>query len=253
MKKNILFLIAVFMLSIVATPVAAQSRKDKKAAKKAEWEMEQQRKKEEAELMHQMHMDSLRAVKEGKEYQREKEYRLEAEREAERQAEKREQEYLRSQEANYAPCYEADTEEYFTGHQQRFMPLSYVSTQATSLLRSAQQQLRQKIKGAYKQVVRDYFDQLDIDDKFTAASHIESAGEMIIDEFINNTQETCRKQTRPDASGKVTLYIGIKVSKEEIVREIVEKIPQKVKEEVRLNEEEFRNETFEHFKKVSNE
>jgi len=146
MKKNILFLIAVFMLSIVATPVAAQSRKDKKAAKKAEWEMEQQRKKEEAELLHQMRMDSIRAVKEAKEYQREREQRLEAEREADRQAEKREQEYLRSQEANYAPCYEADTEEYFTGHQQRLMPLSYVSTQATSLLRSAQQQLRQKIK-----------------------------------------------------------------------------------------------------------
>ena len=229
-----------------------------------------ERKKEEAELLHQMRMDSIRAVKEAKEYQREREQRLEAEREAERHAGKREQEYLRSQEANYAPCYEADTEEYFTGHQQRLMPLSYVSTQATSLLRSAQQQLRQKIKGAYKQVVRDYFDQLDIDDKFTAASHIESAGEMIIDEFINNTQETCRKQTRPDASGKVTLYIGIKVSKEEIVRDIVNYIscaghwPQdinkiyqrEVRRQLKLHnktEEEFRNETFEHFKKVSNE
>ena len=66
MKKNILFLIAVFMLSIVATPVAAQSRKDKKAAQKAEWEMEQQRKKEEAELLHQMRMDSIRAIQENR-------------------------------------------------------------------------------------------------------------------------------------------------------------------------------------------
>ena len=66
MKKNILFLIAVFMLSIVATPVVAQSRKDKKAAQKAEWEMEQQRKKEEAELMHQMRMDSIRAIQEAR-------------------------------------------------------------------------------------------------------------------------------------------------------------------------------------------
>lgn len=66
MKKNILFLITVFMLSIVATPVAAQSRKDKKEAKKAEWEMEQQRKKEEAELMHQMRMDSIRAIQEAR-------------------------------------------------------------------------------------------------------------------------------------------------------------------------------------------
>lgn len=65
MKRNILFLIAVFMLSIVA-PVSAQSRKDKKAAKKAEWEMEQQRKKEEAELLHQMRMDSIRAIQESR-------------------------------------------------------------------------------------------------------------------------------------------------------------------------------------------
>ena len=65
MKKNILFLIAVFMLSIVA-PVSAQSRKDKKAAQKAEWEMEQQRKKEEAELLHQMRMDSIRAIQESR-------------------------------------------------------------------------------------------------------------------------------------------------------------------------------------------
>lgn len=60
MKKNILFLIAIFLLSIVATPVVAQTRKEKKAAQKAEWEMEQQRKKEEAELLHQARMDSIK-------------------------------------------------------------------------------------------------------------------------------------------------------------------------------------------------
>lgn len=59
MKKNILFLIVVFMLSIVVTPVVAQSRKDKKAVKKANWEMEQQHKREEAELLHKMRMDSI--------------------------------------------------------------------------------------------------------------------------------------------------------------------------------------------------
>ncbi|MBR5238113.1 MAG: hypothetical protein IKV26_05305 [Paludibacteraceae bacterium] len=62
MKKNILFLVALFVLSLVAVPATAQSRKDKKAAQKAEWEMEQQRKKEEAELLHQMRMDSIRNV-----------------------------------------------------------------------------------------------------------------------------------------------------------------------------------------------
>lgn len=47
-------------MMLVVMPAQAQSNKDKKAAKKAQWEMEQQQKREEAELRHQIRMDSLR-------------------------------------------------------------------------------------------------------------------------------------------------------------------------------------------------
>ena len=61
MKKIMLFGV-VLMSFLLVTPVMAQSRKDKKAAKKAQWEMQQQQAKEEAELLHQIKMDSIRQV-----------------------------------------------------------------------------------------------------------------------------------------------------------------------------------------------
>lgn len=233
MKKTIV--LAMMALAIVALPATAQSRKDKKAAKKAEWEMQQQQKAEEAALLHQMKMDSIRDAQAAREAAK-------AEAEAKKAAEKAEQDYLNSTQTYKLPCWEPDTKEYFTAQVQRVMPLNQVTMQATALLRLAKQQMQQKIAGAYKQVIRDYMDQMDLDDKFTAASHIESAGEMVINQIVNNTEESCREMTRPDASGQVTLYLAIKVSKENLVKEILNNIPEKEKKEVLTNEEEFRKE-----------
>ena len=61
MKKTFI-LAALAAIFWAVMPVEAQSRKDKKAAEKAQWEMKQQQQKEEAELRHQMKMDSLRNV-----------------------------------------------------------------------------------------------------------------------------------------------------------------------------------------------
>ena len=231
MKKTIV--LAMMALAIVALPATAQSSKDKKAAKKAEWEMRQQQQAEEAALLHQMKMESIRDAQAAREAAK-------AEAEAKRKAEQAEQEYLQSTQTYNLPCWEADSKEYFTAHVQRVMPLNMVTTQSTALLRLAKQQMQQKIAGAYKQVVRDYMDQMDIDDKFTAASHIESAGEMIINQMVNATEETCREMTRPNASGNVTLYLAIKISKEDLVEKIMNNIPEKEKNEVIKNEEEVR-------------
>ena len=233
MKKTIV--LAMMALAIVALPATAQSSKDKKAAKKAEWEMQQKQKAEEAALLHQMKMDSIRDAQAAREAAK-------AEAEAKKAAEKAEQDYLNSTQTYKLPCWEPDTKEYFTAQVQRVMPLNQVTIQSTALLRLAKQQMQQKIAGAYKQVIRDYMDQMDLDDKFTAASHIESAGEMIINQIVNNTEESCREMTRPDASGQVTLYLAIKVSKENLVKEILNNIPEKEKKEVLTNEEEFRKE-----------
>lgn len=78
--KKFMFLATVVAMSLaVAMPVNAQSRKDKKEAKKANWEMEQQQQREEAELRHQMKMDSLRNLQKARE-EAEAKAKLEAER-----------------------------------------------------------------------------------------------------------------------------------------------------------------------------
>lgn len=124
---------------------------------------------------------------------------------------------------------------------------------ATKLLNSLRQQVKQKIGGQYKAVVRDYFDQTDIDDKSSAASHIESAGEQIIDAFLNDTEEDCRQVSPIDEAGYQTLYMGILVKKSELVRNLVDEmqnndaVPSDAKVQLRANEKAFRDATCKQF------
>lgn len=59
MKIQSMFAAVIMALALVATPATAQSRKDKKAAKKTQWEMEQKQQREEADLKHKLRMDSI--------------------------------------------------------------------------------------------------------------------------------------------------------------------------------------------------
>lgn len=109
MKKMIFFATLVAAM-VICAPANAQSRKDKKEAAKAQWEMEQQQKQEEAALRHQMKMDSLRNAQKVAE---EKAAKADAERRekeaAARAKEKAQAERLAMQEVEVVePCSEAD-------------------------------------------------------------------------------------------------------------------------------------------------
>lgn len=106
MKKVFFFATVVAMSLAVAMPVNAQSRKDKKAAEKAQWEMEQQQKREEAELKHQMRMDSLRnEQRKNEEIEAEaKAARLRAEEERRAAEAKAEQQAKRTRKTVTLPC-----------------------------------------------------------------------------------------------------------------------------------------------------
>ena len=64
MKIQTMCAVAIMALAFMTMPAQAQSRKEKKAAKKAQWEMEQRQKAEEAELLHKMRMDSIKRANE---------------------------------------------------------------------------------------------------------------------------------------------------------------------------------------------
>lgn len=124
---------------------------------------------------------------------------------------------------------------------------------AEGLFHDCKRFLLQKIGGAYKNVTRDYFDQMDINDKSNAASHIESAGEMVIEKIINDVLEYCRKEVNDADRGNIIVYMSIRVSKKEIVEKIVREVSKDKELGVRFNEEKFRESAFKVFDKDTQE
>lgn len=150
------------------------------------------------------------------------------------------------------PCWMADDDEWFYAIVQRQCKQSSMNTAPTATLRSAQMLMRQKLSGVYKAVLRDYFDQMDTDEGNYANQHLESAGDLVIKATINETYEVCRKQTRPDENGNITMYMTIKVSKKKFADDLVKKITEEEQMKVRFNEKKFRDSAFKVFEDSNN-
>lgn len=167
-----------------------------------------------------------------------------------------------TEETTIQPCMRYDDDEYFAGS-------GYTRVKAggegerdytlviNKLLNSVRQQVKQKIGGKYKAVVRDYFDQMDYGDKTSAASHIESAGEEVIERVLGDTEEDCRTFGEVDDAGYQNIYIGILVKKSDLVNSLLEGIgenddvPADIKQQVRQNEKAFRDSAFKIFEQGS--
>ena len=147
------------------------------------------------------------------------------------------------------PCFDPDDDDWYRGTVARRSSVNRINTLPTACLRAARQNLQQKIKGTLKQVTRDYFDQMDIDEGSTEASHIESASDYIVDQFMNDMLETCREMTPPDAQGMVTMYIGVKISKKALVDNLAKGLSQNEQLRLRFDEKTFRDDAFKVFGK----
>lgn len=242
MKKIMLFATVVAMSFVLAMPVNAQSRKDKKAAKKEQWEREQRQKAEADELRHQIEMDKMRAEQE--EAAAAKARAKAAQEKADAEAEQLRQQTTVAE----MPCQIYDDAEWFCATGVKRYKANQINLTPTALLRSTRQQLLQKLQGKYQQVIDDYFDQMETEDGEYARQHIESAGRQVIQQLINETYEVCRKQTSfPDAQGFYTMYMAIKVSKKEIIEKTVDKISDEQEMKTRFNEKKFRDSAFKVF------
>lgn len=165
------------------------------------------------------------------------------------------------EETTSQPCWIADNDEYFAasgyfrlkqgGNNERDFTIEY-----NKQLNSLRQQVKMKIGGHYRSIMRDYFDQLDVDSRSSVASHIESAGEEAIDKVLNDSKEACRRMGKVDESGYRMIYMAITVSKKEIAQSIVDgveeskDIPENIKKEVRQNEEKFRDSALKSFSEM---
>ena len=158
----------------------------------------------------------------------------------------------REAEATEMPCQMYDDDEWFYATAMRQVKANSFNTAATATLRSAQQQMRQKLSAQYKAVTRDYFDQMDTEEGSYERSHIEGAGDLVVRAMINDTYEVCRKNTSPDENGNMIMYMTIKASKKKFLENAVKELSKDKELEVRFNEQKFRESAFKVFEE-SNE
>ena len=233
----------VAMAFAMATPVQAQSRKDKKAAKKEAWEMRQQFIKDSTERANQAKLNAMDKEQKAKE---DAAAREQAAREAAAREAAEEKQISKNEATSKLPCELYDDDEWFTAFGSRLM--KQPNTAASALLRSLQRQMRDKLSGAYKQVTRDYFDQMDTEEGSYEREHIESAGQMVINQLVNETREFCRERSKyPNAEGIYTMYMSMRVSKKEVVEKVINTISEDQQLKVRFNEKQFRESAFKVF------
>lgn len=175
MKKIMFYATLVAMAFAMAMPVQAQSRKDKKAAKKAQWEMEQRQKAEEAELRHKLRMDSIANAKKVAEQQA-------AKAEAERRAKEAEEKARQQRAAEEAGLREVDLDE----------PCSNDDWQSTADM----------IRG--RGVADDYDEQNSVDDARQAAVK-ELAGQIStkVQDLVSRNRKSAKKDNERATLQKV--------------------------------------------------
>lgn len=120
---------------------------------------------------------------------------------------------------------------------------------ANSLLRTCQQQLRDKLAGKVQAITSTYFDQMDIDGNSSAAEHIEGATQTAVEQAINETQEYCRRQSLPNEQGEIIMYMSIRIKKQDLIQAMENGIANDKEAKVRFNEKQFRDAAFKVFDK----
>ena len=151
------------------------------------------------------------------------------------------------------PCTLYDDDQWYTAFNEK-IGVEGDPQLANSLLRTCQEQLKDKLAGRVQAITTAYFDQMDTESGSYEREHIEGASQVIVDQMINETHEYCRRE-RPSIyeKGKIILYMSIRVKKQELVQEIVKGIKDEAKAQnnaetkVRFNEQKFREAAFKVF------
>lgn len=241
-------LVGALALVLVATPAMAQSRKDKKAAQKAAWEMEQKQKQEEAQLRHKLRMDSLaNAQKVAEEAAKKAEMQAAAEKaEAEARARKAEQE-MRQQEGEVVnmPCF--GPEFYSTAEIVRATGIGESMNQqmAKRFARSAAiEELTSKINTAVQALIHDYFKS---DNKNMTETFEQKMQGLTVQKIEQTTgyRTACEKYTTYYNNNDVKVYkcyVAIEIGADEILKPLYDGLQAEESERIELDYQQFKKE-----------
>ena len=250
-----MFLVAAVLVSLaVAMPAQAQSLKDKKAAKKAKWELQQQQQREEAELRHQMKMDSLANAQK---VAAEQAAKAEADRraaEAEEKAKQKraeEEAALQEKELN-EPCSEMDypsTEDVMRGH-----GIGVDRNQQFSIEKArgyAINDLASQISSKVESLARLQNQSWDQNENSNYAGLANQEIEIAVKQTANYTV-ACRKTVTYTQNNvrMMKTYMVIEVSAERLLKAAYDALQQNNQTKIEQSFEDFHKDFKEHFKEL---
>ncbi len=252
MKRTLLLLLAVVAIA-VCNPVMGQSRKDKKEAKKQEWQTQQKNKAEEQQLLHELKMDSLRNAQK---VANEKAAKAEAERrqqEAEAKAKQRQaEEEAAAQEKDFdEPCSDYMSSAnviYGRGTGEDFEQQMSVDMARTSAIEELASQLATKVQA----LVSNYRKQ---ERKNTSRESVRRIEGLTMTEVDQSTgfRIACRKTTTYIDKGEKLFktYMVIELNEDVILSSIYKKIQKDEDLKVNSDYQSFKKEFDDHFKNKS--
>lgn len=247
MKKTIV--LAFMAMAIVAVPATAQTRKEKKAAEKAQWEQQQQFAAQEAALRHQLRMDSLaNAQKVAEEQRKEAERKAAAERAAAEAQAKAEAEAAAAQEVELSePCEEYySTAEMIRGRGIGENPIQNAAmAQARNL---AVQEFASQLKTTVQALVKNRTAAANDGDNINVQQLYNDEVQTIVNE-TTGFRIPCRKTTAYMKNGKKIFkhYLVVELDMETILKPLYDKIQENEVTKLEYSIEEFSEEFKKHF------
>lgn len=199
MKKITLFIALIMSMSLL-TPALAQTRKEKKAAKKAQWEMQQQQAKEEAELLHQIRMDSIRQA------------------EADRQQALKE-EAMREKDVEI-PC---DDQSYSTLTNFRALGVAENMSMQVALIyasNNARAALAEQVKASVRSLTHNYVKSLNKNMTEDMELRFEQLTVTVVNQELQNSNPVCKEAKKFNRNGKLMYkyYVVMDMSKDALLQ-----------------------------------
>ena len=203
MKKITLFIALIMSMSLL-TPALAQTRKEKKAAKKAQWEMQQQQAKEEAELLHQIRMDSIRQAQADKEAERQQALKEEAMREKDVEI----------------PC---DDQSYSTLTNFRALGVAENMSMQVALIyasNNARAALAEQVKASVRSLTHNYVKSLNKNMTEDIELRFEQLTVTVVNQELQNSNPVCKEAKKFNRNGKLMYkyYVVMDMSKDSLLQ-----------------------------------
>ncbi|MBP3763378.1 MAG: hypothetical protein J6I49_05830 [Bacteroidales bacterium] len=145
-----------------------------------------------------------------------------------------------------APCQELDSDSEFGATGIYKGSANQLGDLQLYALQNAQQMVRRKLQHVYKGMVSDFNTSYGGNAGNDIMNKMTSAGDQAINAVINDTRATCIQFSEVDDKGNSTCFVGIRISKQAIAKEVANRVNNVLSEDekmrIRFEEKKYREE-----------